>query len=74
MKKESLIGLMLLVAGFFLLAYQVYRFAAHESIFDLAFIQAAQEAQLRLPLAPLFGAVAMFAGIVLIVRDRDRAS
>ena len=75
MKKESLIGLMLLVVGFLLLAYQVYRFAAHESIiFDLASIQAAQEAQLRLPLTPLFGAVAMFAGVVLIVRDRDRAS
>jgi len=74
MKKESLIGLMLLVVGFLLLAYQVYRFAAHESFFDVASIQAAQEAQLRLPLTPLFGAVAMFAGVVLIVRDRDRAS
>ena len=74
MKKESLIGLMLLVVGFLLLAYQVYRFAAHESIPDLASIQPAQEAQLRLPLTPLFGAVAMFAGVVLIVRDRDRAS
>jgi small-conductance mechanosensitive channel len=74
MKKESLIGLMLLVVGFLLLAYQVYSFAAHESIFDLASIRAAQEAQLRLPLTPLFGAVAMFAGVVLIVRDRDRAS
>jgi hypothetical protein len=74
MKKESFIGLMLLVVGFLLLAYQVYRFAAHESIFNLASIQAAQEAQLRLPLTPLFGAVAIFAGVVLIVRDRDRAS
>ena len=74
MKKESFIGLMLLVVGFLLLAYQAYRFAAHESIFNLASIQAAQEAQLRLPLTPLFGAVAMFAGVVLIVRDRDRAS
>lgn len=74
MKKESLIGLILLVVGFLLMAYQVYRFATHESILDLASIQAAQEAQLRLPLTPLFGAVAMFAGVVLIVRDRDRAS
>ena len=74
MKKEFLIGLVLLVAGFLLLAYQVYRFAVHESIFSLASIQAAQEAQLRLPLTPWFGAVAIFAGIVLIVRVRDRAS
>ena len=72
--KKSLIGMILLVAGFLLLTYQVYRFAAHESIFNLASIQAAQEAQLRLPLTPLFGSVAIFAGVVLIVRDRDRAS
>jgi len=52
----------------------VIGFAAHESIFNLASIQAAQEAQLRLPLTPLFGSVAIFAGVVLIVRDRDRAS
>jgi len=72
---KKLIGLMLLVVGFLLLAYQVYRFAARESIvFDLVSIQAAHEAQLRLPLTPLFGAVSMFAGVVLIVRDRDRAS
>ena len=72
--KNSLMGVILLVAGFLLLAYQVYRFAAHESIFNLASIQAAQEAQLRLPLTPLFGSVAIFAGVVLIVRARDRAS
>jgi hypothetical protein len=74
MKKESLIGLILLIAGLLLLAYQVYRFAVLESIFNLASIQAAQEAQLRLPLTPLFASVAIFAGVVLIVRDRDRAS
>ena len=74
MKKEPLIGLILLIAGFLLLAYQAYRFAVQESIFNLASIQAAQEAQLRLPLTPLFASVAIFAGVVLIVRDRDRAS
>jgi hypothetical protein len=73
-KKEFLIGLGLLVLGFFVLAYQAYSFASHKSILALAPIQAAQEAQVQLPLTPLFGAVAMFAGVVLIVRDRDRAS
>lgn len=74
MKKESLIGLMLLAVGFLLLAFEVHRFAVHESVLNLALIQAAQEAQLRLPLTPWFGAVAIFAGVVLIVLARDRAS
>lgn len=74
MKKESLIGFVLLVLGFLILAYEAYSFASHKKFFNLASIQAAQEEQLRLPLTPFFGAVAMFAGVVLIVRDRDRAS
>jgi hypothetical protein len=73
-KKEFLIGLCLLVLGFFVLAHQAYSFASHKSILTLAPIQAPEEAQVELPLTPLFGAVAMFAGVVLIVRDRDRAS
>lgn len=74
MKREFLIGLVLLILGAFTLVYEVYRFTAHSNIFSVASIQAAQEQQLRLPLTPLFAAVAMFAGVVLIVRNRDRAS
>ena len=74
MKKEFLIGLVLLILGFLTLVYEAYRFTAHNNFLTLASIQAVQEQQLRLPLTPLFGAVAMFAGVVLIVRDRDRAS
>jgi len=73
-KKEFLIGLGLLVLGFFVLAYQAYSFASQKRILSPAPIQAPEEAQVQLPLTPFFGAVAMFAGVVLIVRDRDRAS
>ena|ERR1700676_4601574 len=68
-KNWTLIGLVLMIAGFALLAYQGIRYTLEMQSGGAA--RAAASRQINLPLSPLIGISAMFAGYVLIVRDKD---
>ena len=62
----TLIGLLLMIAGFALLAYQGIRYTL-----EMQSARAVASRQINLPLSPLIGISAMFAGYVLIVRDKN---
>jgi hypothetical protein len=68
-KNWTIIGLLLMVAGFALLAYQGIRYTLEMQAGGAE--RAAASRQMNLPLSPLIGISAMFAGYVLIVRDKD---
>ena len=65
----TLIGLLLMISGFALLAYQGIRYTLEMQ--SGAAVRAAASRQINLPLSPLIGISAMFAGYVLIVRDKN---
>jgi hypothetical protein len=67
-KNWTIIGLLLMVAGFALLAYQGIRYTLEMQAGGAEHVAASH--QMNLPLSPLIGISAMFAGYVLIVRDR----
>jgi hypothetical protein len=69
-KTLTLLGLLLMIAGFALLAYQGIRYTL-EMQSAVALSSGATSRQINLPLSPLVGITAMFAGYVLIVRERD---
>jgi hypothetical protein len=65
----TLIGLLLMIAGFALLAYQGIRYTLEMQSGGAG--RALASRQINLPLSPLIGISAMFAGYVLIVRDKN---
>jgi hypothetical protein len=65
----TLIGLLLMIAGFALLAYQGIRYTLEMQSGGAG--RAVASRQINLPLSPLIGISAMFAGYVLIVRDKN---
>jgi hypothetical protein len=64
----TIIGLLLMIAGFALLAYQGIRYTLEMQAGGAQRVAASR--QMNLPLSPLIGISAMFAGYVLIVRDK----
>jgi hypothetical protein len=67
-KNWTIIGLLLMIAGFALLAYQGIRYTLEMQTGGAERVAASR--QMNLPLSPLIGISAMFAGYVLIVRDK----
>lgn len=69
-KTLTLVGLLMMLTGFSLLAYQGIRYTV-EMQSSAALSSGAPSRQINLPLSPLVDITAMFAGYVLIVRERD---
>jgi hypothetical protein len=65
MKKTTLLGFALLLVGFLALAYQGFSYIWHYRTPPVDSI----EEHNPLPLSPVFGAISMFAGFVLIARE-----
>ena len=65
----TLVGLLTMIAGFALLAYQGIHYTLEMQSALALNLETAR--QLNLPLSPLVGITAMFAGYVLIVREKD---
>ena len=64
---KLVVGLALMVAGFLALAHEGLSFIAQQPRLDAAIVEQGNP----LPLSPAFGAVAMFAGFVLIALQKD---
>jgi uncharacterized membrane protein YidH (DUF202 family) len=68
----KVIGIVLIVVGLFALAFGGISWTKKEKVLDLGPIQAETRKRETLPLPPVFGAVAVIAGIVLVVADKRR--
>ena len=67
MKTSLIVGIVLILLGVVSLAYQGITFTSKEKIVDIGPIEASKETKNRIPLPPIFGAVALVGGIALVV-------
>jgi uncharacterized membrane protein YidH (DUF202 family) len=73
MKPITLLGVVLIVIGVLALAYQGITYTTREKIIDLGPLQASVEKKKTIPLPPILGAVALAAGVILLVVGNKRA-
>jgi hypothetical protein len=72
MKPVTLAGIVLIVLGALALAYQGITYTTREKVVDLGPIKASVDKQKTVPLPPILGAVALAAGVVLLVVGNKR--
>jgi hypothetical protein len=72
MKPATLVGIVLIVLGALALAYQGITYTTREKVVDLGPIKASVDKQKTIPLPPILGAVALAAGVVLLVVGNKR--
>jgi uncharacterized membrane protein YidH (DUF202 family) len=63
----KIVGIVLIVVGLLALAFGGISWTKRETVVDLGPIQAQTEKKETLPLPPIFGALAVAGGIVLVV-------
>jgi uncharacterized membrane protein HdeD (DUF308 family) len=67
---KTMLGIALLILGLVALAYQGLTYTTQKKVIDIGPIQATKEEHHTIPLPPILGALALVAGIVVIVSDR----
>jgi len=73
MKPIMLLGVALIVIGVVALAYQGITYTTSEKIIDLGPLKASVDKKKTIPLPPILGAVALAAGVILLVVGNKRA-
>jgi uncharacterized membrane protein HdeD (DUF308 family) len=73
MKPIMLLGVALIVIGALALAYQGITYTTREKIIDLGPLKASVDKKKTIPLPPILGAVALAAGVILLVVGNKRA-
>ena len=66
MKSITLLGIALVVLGGLALAYQGFSYTRREKIIDIGPIHATADTQEHVPIPPIFGGLALAAGVVLL--------
>jgi uncharacterized membrane protein HdeD (DUF308 family) len=70
MTGRTLLGIALLILGFVALAYQGFSYTVPKKEVDIGPIQVTKEERHTVPLPPIFGALALIGGIVVLVMAR----
>jgi len=68
----KLVGIILTVLGVLALVYQGIQYTSKEKILDIGSIKLSADTKKTIPLPPIVGAVAIAAGVALIVVDRKK--
>ena len=72
MKPKIIIAIMLIALGIVAFAYQGITYTTREKVVDVGPIHVTAEKTKTLPLPPIAGAIAIVAGIVLLVMGRKK--
>ncbi len=64
------IGIILIVAGVLILAYQGITYTTREKILDIGPIEASKESTRSIPLPPIIGAAAIAGGAILVFKRK----
>ncbi len=65
-------GIVLIVVGLLALAYGGFSYTKREKVLDLGPLQASTETKKTVPVPPLFGGVAVAAGVALLIAGQRR--
>jgi len=74
MRSSIIAGVLLVVLGVLVLAYQGITYTQQKKIIDLGPLQASTKTEKHIPLPPILGMVAITGGIVLLVNGARRSS
>jgi len=74
MKLTSLLGILLVVVGALVLAYQGINYTHRENVLDVGPIHATRDAHEHIALPPVIGGLALLAGVVLLVAGAKQNS
>ena len=73
MKPISWVGILLIVLGALVLAYQGINYTRQKRVLDVGSVHLTTETHERIPLPPILGGLALAGGIVLVVMGaRDK--
>ena len=67
MKPISWVGVLLIVVGALVLAYQGINYTRQKTVLDVGSVHVTTETHERIPLPPILGALALAGGVVLLV-------
>jgi len=67
MKATSLAGIVLIVLGALVLAYQGFNYTQREKVIDIGPIHATADEQKHVSISPILGGLALVGGIALLV-------
>jgi len=67
MKPAMMFGILLIVLGGLVLAYQGFNYTHQEKVIDIGPIHATAEEQKHVSIPPILGALALVGGIVMVV-------
>jgi len=67
MKPISLLGVLLIVVGALILAYQGINYTRQKDVLDVGSVHLTTRTQERIPLPPILGGFALAGGVVLLV-------
>lgn len=67
MRPAALAGVILIVAGALMLAYQGFTYTTRKKVVDIGPIQATAKTRKTVDLPPILGATALVGGVVLLV-------
>lgn len=67
-----MLGIILVLAGVLALAYGGFSYTQHRKVFDIGTVEGHVDEKKTVPIPPIAGAVAIVAGIVLMMSDRRR--
>ena len=74
MKSMSLVGVLLIVVGALVLAYQGINYTRQKDVLDVGSVHITKEDHERIPLPPILGGVALVGGVVLLVMGASNKS
>ena len=67
MKPISWVGILLIVLGALVLAYQGINYTRQKKVLDVGSVHLTKETHERIPLPPILGGLALAGGVVLLV-------
>ena len=74
MKPMIWIGILLIVLGAMVLAYQGINYTREKKVLDVGSVHLATETHERIPLPPILGGLALVGGVVLVVMGASNKS
>jgi uncharacterized membrane protein len=74
MKSLSIAGILLIVLGALVFAYQGINYTRREKVLDVGPIHAMKDTQEHIPISPVLGGLALIGGIALLVSGMRRSA
>jgi hypothetical protein len=74
MKSLSIAGILLIVLGALVFAYQGINYTRREKVLDVGPIHATKDTQEHIPISPVLGGLALIGGIALLVSGTRRSA